>query len=197
MNIFHIWSALNWWHCTWQASSAVVVTTFCHSWRERRVTQDMFDFSLISLNIESSIHCLLSWRKVLGFFFSVSSVPPFLLPRIQRQQGTCSPACPPQANRFLVSRVAGDCDTVWQRSRRDLCSILSRGSPEIFKVAGRNDVKIEKRPNCLIEFIATIHCQAWWKLPLLQRRIVFSLTVYTNRTIQEGGLLPTQRQEEI
>lgn len=136
-------------------------------------------------------------KKSFGFFFPVNRVPPFLLRRIQRQQGTCSPACPPQANWFLVSWVAGDCGTVWQRSRRGLCSILSRGSPEIFKVAGKNDVKIEKRPNCLIEFIATIHCQAWWKLPLLQRKIVFSLTVYTNRTIQEGGLLPRQRQEEI
>lgn len=171
VNIFHIWSALNWWHCTWQASSAVVVTTLCSLricsilpqlkvWRERRVTQDMFDFSLIFLSIESSIHCLLSWIKVC-FSFSVSPVPPFLLPRIQQQQGPCSPACPPQANWFLVSWVAGDCGTVWQCSRRGLCSILSRGSPEIFKVAGRNDVKIEKRPKCLIEFIATIHCQAW------------------------------------
>lgn len=124
MNIFHIWSALNWWHCTWQASSVVVVTTLCSLricsilpqlkvWRERRVTQDMFDFSLIFLNIESSIHGLLSWRKVLFcFFFSVSPFPPFLLPRIQGQQGTCSPACPPQANWFFGFM---SCRGLWHR----------------------------------------------------------------------------------
>lgn len=110
----------------------------------------MFDFSLIFLNIESSIHCLLSWRKVFWFFFSVSPVSPFLLPRIQWQQGTCSPACPPQANWFLVSWVAGDCGTVWQRSQRGLCSILSRGSPEIFKVAERNDVKLKRDQTVLL-----------------------------------------------